>query len=124
MKLSSSVLTSIYDVQELEKLDWNNPIFTGENLRNRFFTDDGYGCYRNFDVRDDVVKLESTPVTYNDGFVDESHVWTRYVLDEIVMEYYWDGDGVLQFIFSDGTILVNNDCKKSSTWEWDFSGVG
>ena len=30
----------------------------------------------------------------------------------------WDGDGTLEFHFTDGSRLVNDDCKKDYTWEY------
>ena len=39
-------------------------------------------------------------------------------LDDVVMEYFFDGDGSLTFKFPDGQILNNSDCKKSNNWEW------
>jgi hypothetical protein len=36
---------------------------------------------------------------------------------EVIMKYYWDGDGFLSFILPDGKCLTNSDCKKDHVWE-------
>lgn len=102
----------------------------GEYLRNHFFDqDDGYyGCYSTFDVRGDVKELEREPVHYwdDDDVIDFYwHVFEKIMDDEIVkMRYYWDGDGTLQFIFEDGSMIANTDCKCDYNWYYSNKVVG
>lgn len=91
------------------------PNEAGEELRRMFFDHTkGYGCYSTFDLNDGVEQLESAPVggEWNDGIE-----WRRFRLGDYEMQYYWDGDGVLEFRLPDGSWLCNGDCKKDYVWE-------
>jgi len=99
-------------------IDTNDPNVIGEYLRDQFFDQSkGKGCYDTFDVRDDVTEL---PVEY-----DYDERWYVYEKDvngtHVIMKWYWDGDGTLEFYFDDGTDITNDDCKKSHTWSWNSS---
>lgn len=100
----------------------DNPDTVGEFCRDRFFnqSDGKLGCYSTFDLRSSVYSLPK--VKDVDGLV-----WHRAALKDLcneqhgeltIMEYMWDGDGCLRFIFSNGAILENTDCKHTNGWEW------
>lgn len=104
-----------------------HPNQTGEILRCIFFADevdeDGeplYGCYDHFQLSEDAEPLDSTPVEYDSDATDNSHTlqWTRAKIKTITMQYYWDGDGMLVFIFQNGSALINSDCKKDYNWKY------
>lgn len=90
----------------------------GEFLRSQFWDqsgDRGYGCYSNFDYQDGV---EVLPLEENkDGWGGQIE-WKCARWNGVKCRWYWDGDGLLQFIFPDGAVLENSDCKKDYTWEW------
>ena len=96
---------------------FSSPDLVGEVLRDRFFLQDQsqhlYGCYSTFKLRQEVQSLPPEPVED-----DPSMVWTRAERDGILMRYYWDGDGTLEFVFPDGARVRNTDCKKDHAWEW------
>jgi hypothetical protein len=85
--------------------------FCGEALRYLFFSDEGFGCYDNFELRKGV---KSLPEEYNE---DEEAAFTCAELNGIKMKYHWDGDGTLLFELPDDIMLYNSDCKKSNVWE-------
>ena len=107
----------------------DEPDSLGEHFRDQFFVQYdgekylGKGCYSQFDVHPDVVELETIPVDPEYPDLDK---WIRYqkeINGEIVlMRYYWDGDGCLEFHFEDGSFIRNNDCKKDYNWEWGKNG--
>ena len=106
----------------------DQPNALGEALREVFFdmSDGSFGCYSTFDLAEGVVPLPESPVCEghaehtDDECWEGSRMWTRAEKDfsegRVEMRYYWDGYGVLEFIFGDGTILANGDCKKSHYW--------
>lgn len=102
----------------------DNPSAMGEALREEFFDQDiengVVGCYSTFDLRNDVRELPPLPV--DDGEYEWDVSWTRADKDingsNVTMQYYWDGDGILQFILPGGGILENTDCKKLGRWEY------
>lgn len=101
----------------------NDPDAVGEFLRDQFFVQwengkrKGTGCYSTFELQPDVTVLPKEPVD------DDPDMYYDVALknvqgEQIKMRYYWDGDGLLQFIFEDGVVLENDDCKKDYGWEW------
>jgi hypothetical protein len=94
----------------------SNPDIIGELLRGKFFNQDNgkLGCYSTFELNNGVVKLP-------DGFDEESELkTTRAKMDDVEMEYFWDGDGELTFYlshFPNQKVLINSDCKKSHGWK-------
>lgn len=107
-------------------LDPNSyPDIVGELLRDQFFESKlGYGCYSTFVTRSDVIQLpdEDIDPDPDDYYIDnEIHykVFEKTIDDsQVIMKYYWDGDGTLEFHFSDGSSLYNDDCKKANNWEY------
>ena len=111
-----------------------NPNMAGEFLRNSFFKEEyeivlgkkyrKLGCYSTFNVEDDVISLPDEPIDEEypeDGIY---HVFSKNIVgEEIVMKYYWDGDGQLEFHFQNGSVLVNDDCKKDYVWEYFSNGM-
>lgn len=116
----------------------------GELLRGLTFVGGGYGCYENFDVRPDAVEWDSAKrrrFWLNLGYSEADHSYDQaaecadmgsgytWRLGNIQVDvcWYWDGDGTLAFILSDGPqpfrILVNNDCKKDYRWEDDPASI-
>jgi hypothetical protein len=105
-----------------------NPDLLGETLRDEFFKQElkhtrygdyrQLGCYDTFELKDDVTPLP-------DELLDEEypedgsyHVFKKMVDgQEIIMKYFWDGDGELEFFFKGG-MISNDDCKK--TYGWTF----
>ena len=100
-----------------------NPNAVGEYLRSDFFRQDAageFGCYTTFDWREDVENLDPLrvdPRIWEDA-KDEIDIlmWARGRKNSIECRWYWDGDGVLVFILPDGSVLVNDDCKKDNRW--------
>lgn len=130
----------------------DNPNTYGECLRSRFFDETPepievckeyhkVGCYSSFTWQKDVIPLPQVPVedehNHLEGVEPEElcwacsnyyGFWTRGKLDlpegSVECRYYWDGDGTLEFIFEDGSRLINNDCKKDHEWHFYASGEG
>jgi hypothetical protein len=98
----------------------NNPDAVGEFLRNEFFDQSKgeRGCYSTFEIRPDVIKLKDEPVEdCGDEFTYQ--VYKKIVQERnVLMKYYWDGDGTLEFHFTDRSMLINTDCKKDYTWDY------
>jgi hypothetical protein len=109
-----------------------NPNIIGELLRDTFFKEEyetcgnqkyrKVGCYSIFELAEDVVELPEEPID-EEYPEDGNYRVAKKIVDgqEIIMKYYWDGDGQLEFHFPDGSILANDDCKKDYTWEY-FNG--
>ena len=94
------------------------PNAVGELLRAQFFgvsSEEGLGCYTHFEWAKDVKPLPNEVVDEDDEFPMS---WKRGMLDDIECRWYWDGDGTLEFLFSDGSVLYNTDCKKDYRWEY------
>jgi len=111
-----------------------NPNMVGEFLRNAFFKEEyetflgkkyrKTGCYSVFELADDVVELPGEPIDKEYPEDGNYHVSKKMINgQEVIMKYYWDGDGVLEFHFSDGSILGNDDCKKDYNWEYFNDGL-
>lgn len=122
-------------------IETDDPNVIGEFLRRKFFQGEGLGCYQTFTLADHVQPLDYKLVIIDDDSCTEKYVysdkfptgyqlipgnnimevWTRGSLaignDVVIMEYYWDGDGILKFIMNE-RILENSDCKKTRNWEW------
>lgn len=98
-----------------------NANLLGEILRELFFDQtQGYGCYSTFDLNPSVEVLPNRPDP-DDKFI----LWKRATLNVdgilVLMEYYWDGDGNLEFSWQENgksILLVNGDCKKDYRWEF------
>lgn len=98
----------------------DDPNLVGEALRQRFWDRaKGFGCYENFEWASGIDPLPDV----NLGWVEQEwaceYTWHRaYSSDlDVMCNYYWDGDGYLEFVFPDGTALVNGDCKKDHGWD-------
>jgi len=106
-----------------------DPNTIGEYFRDQFFKQEingkyFKGCYSTFELQDSVVKLPDEIV--DKDYPEDSEVYTcaQKIIDnqKIVMKYYWDGDGILEFHFEDGSYLENDDCKKDYIWKWRKEG--
>ncbi len=112
----------------------DNPNELGEMLRKEFFAEqyetfDGekyrkLGCYSTFDVAEGVALLPDEPIDKEYPEDGNYHVFISIIDGEtIIMKYYWDGDGTLEFHFSNGSCLVNDDCKKDYVWKYYENGL-
>jgi hypothetical protein len=110
-KLLTELVSSISSIQEPNYKD-ELTNFCGESLRHLFFSDKGFGCYDNFELREGV---RSLPEHYNE---EDEETWTRAEIDGIFMEYHWDGDGTLTFIVPTIGTFMNDDCKKPHNWNF------
>ena len=94
---------------KLEVDPCKDPNKVGEYLRTEFFTED---CC--LSVRDDVVSL-GEEVTKEDDDYEIS--WNKYIKKvqgyDIMMRCAVDGDTFIEFHFSDKSVLLNSDAKKS-----------
>lgn len=114
LNLTSNVLELKLEINEM------HADIIGEYLRDLFFDQSSgqIGCYSTFAVNDWVERI-SDDVRY-DEYMEEDEIWYRFRTDAagclVTMEYHWDGDGTLRFLFGD-YILENTDCKKSYGWE-------
>jgi hypothetical protein len=102
-----------------------NSNLVGEALRDAFFNQEkGFGCYSTFELLPDVEKLPNEPVLDNEDedeldIFEFEYVVAKKIIEgqEVIMKYYWEGDGTLEFHFNGG-MLYNTDCKKDYTWEF------
>jgi len=99
------------------KLITSDPNVIGEHLRDEFF-DGERGCYYTFDLKNDVTELPNELVDSEDDSLEYNVSQKNINNENIVMKYYWDGDGCLEFHWSDGTVLINTDCKKDHGWRF------
>lgn len=110
----------------------------GEFLREYTFAGEGYGCYTIFDVREDAIALtpeermelvrniypdyynEDLEGTLQDIYTASSAYAFEYDDYNIIVFWWWDGDGTLAFIIRHGEDIIraifNDDCKKSYGW--------
>lgn len=106
--------------------------FFGEELRRKSFVGEGLGCYANFEVNSHYNRIEEERLKavflhyFLDDFdlvfdtlsfnqiVKDIQLYVNYTLN-IIMAYYWDGDGALLFI-TPHYRLYNNDCKQINNW--------
>lgn len=101
----------------------------GEVLRAFTFVGEGFGCYRNFDVRPDAAHIDEDKqaafwrlLGYEDPdeCADMGDAYSFRALGlEIEVYWYWDGDGTLAYLIGDSQPLrcvVNTDCKKDYGW--------
>jgi hypothetical protein len=106
----------------------------GEMLRKEFFAEEydifggekyrKLGCYSVFEVKADVVPLPDEAIDKEYPEDGNYHVFSKIIDKEIViMKYYWDGDGTLEFHFNNGSCLVNDDCKKDYVWKYYENGL-
>lgn len=87
-----------------------DPNQVGELLRRKFFVGDGLGCYSTFTYASNVEDCGQY-TTQDNNKVSVAR------MDGIEMRWFWDGDGVLGFLFEDGSCILNYDCKKDYRWE-------
>lgn len=115
----------VVPTHEMEEAAPGLPNEVGEFLRAVFFKDHGkndlYGGYSTLDWAETVTPLESCPVEGDDW--DPPCKWTRGEMGGIECRWYWDGDGVLEFVFPNRGVLSNSDCKKSYRWEYYPKGT-
>jgi len=98
-----------------------HPNIVGEYLRDQFFdqSNDLRGCYSTFELMPDVIQLDEERVLDCEDGTYFYQVSQKLIGNKIVwMKYYWDGDGVLEFHFENGSKLINNDCKKDYVWQY------
>lgn len=102
------------------------PDHIGEWLRDMFFNQSPEmphrshsktGCYSTFELNADVRELPNE----SESRWGNNHEYTCAEKDfpevgTIKMRYYWDGDGYLEFLFTDGYTIYNTDCKCSYGW--------
>lgn len=104
-----------------------DPNIIGEFLRRKFFTPEHLYCCGEFN--NDVEQLPDEPVPWvdflenGDSFMvtdrhdpDDPKMFTVAKWGDIKARHYWDGDGHLEFVLPDGTIVLNSDCKKDHGW--------
>lgn len=114
-----------------------NPDLIGELLREASFTNEGFGCLENFNMRPQFKAFDATSPT---------EIWRHYSLFRALTDrdtvpdmltainewqitphgyanpngisagWIWDGDGSLAFAFA-GIAIVNHDCKKTYGWQ-------
>jgi hypothetical protein len=85
----------------------------------------GFGCYSTFEVNNEFEEIdikEKHPELYLSQYYwmeeDEYPRVHSYESPEIIVSWYWDGDGYLMiFNKEDGKYYRNGDCKKSYNWE-------
>jgi len=106
-----------------------NAWLLGECLRDLFFDQDGghTGCYSTFTLRKNIIELPSEKeefYPYKEPDEVDTIVWHRAKLVDagmvILMRYYWDGDGTLEFDVrtpEEHFVLENTDCKKVYMWK-------
>jgi len=100
-----------------------NPNELGESLRNAFFNqnENNFGCYSTFELREDVEELpeEIVELSFYNTYTVPVRCFSKLVDNKkVIMKYWWDGDGTLEFHFEDGSYLYNGDCKKDYVWEY------
>lgn len=99
-----------------------HPDELGEALRNEFFNQDtgNFGCYSTFELRDGIEELPQELFDHDWGDYKIKINVFRKIIDrkKVIMKYWWDGDGTLEFHFEDGSYLYNGDCKKDYVWEY------
>ncbi len=109
----------IVPTYEMEEAAEGLPDKVGEFLRAVFFKDHGkddmVGGLTALDWSEHVTALDSLPLEE-----DSTLQWTRGEMGRIECRWVWDGDGVLEFIFPNGGMLSNTDCKKD--YRWEYSG--
>ncbi len=97
----------------------------GEILRENLFTQNGFGCYQNFDLIDDFGSYYKGNSLYDSihkkyfAYLDDDNpvVYVSIKNKKVFVAWHWDGDGTL--IVSDGQrAAINTDCKKSDRWQW------
>jgi hypothetical protein len=107
-----------------------DPNLLGEALRDEFFVQEEkqtkfgkyrqLGCYDTFEIKDDVTPLPDELLDNDypeDGYY---HVFSKLIENqEVIMKYFWDGDGELEFFF-EGGFIWNDDCKKTHGWQFDL----
>ena len=93
----------------------------GEELRNLFFTDEGFGCYMNFDLKPGFAApsdaFQVGQIFAYLATVDENMILVRaFVRGNDVCCWEWNGDGCL-LVGKGNSFLLNTDCKKDYGWE-------
>ena len=93
-----------------------NPNAVGELLRGKFFAAK-LGAYNWLDWASNAKKLDDEPV---EGDYGEDYHRAEMEIDgnKIKCRWFADGDTTLQFVFSDGSVLENDDAKKVYCWRF------
>lgn len=110
-----------------------DPNVVGEVFREYTFVGEGTGCYSNFTLRESFEPLEYKDIPQHvhelvgGGIITENEYDRRAYasrvqmykcnLSDIIVVWFWDGDGTLYFREGDVEVL-NDDCKKNYTWEF------
>lgn len=100
----------------------DSPNVIGEFLRGKFWDQSPNkhyphgrtGCYSSFDYNADVEPLWLEKEEDGWNYIE----WNCARWDDVKCRWYWDGDGTIEFLFPDGTVLENTDCKKDYGWTW------
>ena len=118
---------------DTQKLD--DPNIFGETLREYCFVGDGFGCYSTFELLPEFYKINDAKqkkdfidrlckewygTSYNyepENEEKDSLSKNLYTNGNIIITWYWDGDGTL-IIAEKNKIAVNGDCKKDYGWYW------
>lgn len=109
-------------ILKIDTNDIHDPDILGELLRQLSFTNEGYGCYENFNLRKEFTPQDNEVAA---KLIDDGYGET----DEDILEYaksftngiwnvawYWDGDGTLVF-WNEDFAVINEDCKKEYGWK-------
>ena len=115
----------------------DNPLFTedpnhfGEQLRSYCFLEE-VGCYHCFDLQKEFSHVSPSDWVLKEVFTAyDPEEWARkaweqekervacyvWLEKDILVAWYWDGDGRL-LIRAGNKAALNTDCKKNNTWEW------
>jgi hypothetical protein len=116
------------DLKDIRKKDFNLFCELYRTLTFKYET----GCYSCFDVEDGFEEQDSKNIpllirtllagSYAKDPVEISRMyWFRNHEKDLDVFWLWDGDGILVFRLSDGTIVCNDDCKKSYGWSDDIT---
>ena len=105
-----------FDIEKLLRTERGINLL-GEFLRNYFFDQSkGTGCYSTFELNSEVKELPQENIEDWDDVFNPNVKYTVASREGIIMRYYWDGDGYLEFILPNDKIIFNSDCKKDHGW--------
>ena len=104
-----------------------SPDIIGEYYREQIFPEQimlgKYGCYSTFEVHTSFglsndPKLISQLIEVFDIEEEEKNKIHLYISQDLLVAWYWDGDGSLFIQDNKGHAVLNDDCKKSSGWQY------